>query len=761
MVSNGRIKALGIVIALLLALTSVQAVGSTDASSTVCASDTALFVLPLTNHGANSDSYTISLVGDGAKWAVAAPSGFVLKPGQSNSVYIYVTPSLAAQPGTYSLDAIVNSGLSGKTITNYKVVVDDCHASVLTAESSSLNACACTPGKYYLTLENTGRYSETFAIKVSGAGAQYATPNPSEVRLGPNERRDVEVSVMTPCSAVGDYDLTVSAVSKESNAVANVPLVLKSEACYNFDFVPDKTYLSFCENAQAKIPLNIQNKGIVDNNYYLKVTGPSWASLESTSAQAMAGKLAVVNLILFPRLGTAGDFKVNVEATSARGEQKVSREIVANVLQCYAANVKILAEQDTICPGTEKAYSVQVSNLGKYDSDFVLSTSGTGFASLDATSVKLKAGESATVNLIASPKDTEPADYAVKVLAEQAGVVSASDQLVLKVLPRNSCFGVRTTPAEQQVNVARGQGALIPVVVENLGRESATYNLDVSGSGAAYAKLNPSTLTLGGSEAGTAYAYVAVPADAPQQNYKLTVSARLQDGAVYSSSTISISVAESKPEVKPAMPEKPKVEHTLPDFSAQTQSIKGFFAGLPAKAGALIRLVRHTGASVVSSSHNIELPKITLAKPALHLPEKVSGAVDMVKTIDVRARNKANSVVGPYTEAVKQPLRQARNLFRNLIHSKTFGYKNWQLGIAVVLVLATILAVARSWPKNGKPAAPAQAARQPPVQPVHEQAPSVKPAAVQQKRMWRRFVDWLEEEDKDFLEGEKKPEDKI
>ncbi len=771
MVSNGQVKALGSVIALLLALASAGAAVDSSTTGTACASDTILFVLDVTNRGSNSDSYTVSLSGDAAKWAVAAPSGFVLKAGQSNSVYIYVTPSTSAQPGVYSLDAIVNSGLSGKTTTNYDVVVDDCHSASLTAQASAVSACACSAGKFSLALENTGRYSETFAIRLSGTGAQYATSSISEVRLAPNENKDFDVSVLTSCSAVGDFDLTVSAVSKDSSAVASAPLVLNSEACYAFDFSPDKNYLSFCENAQANIPITLQNKGTVGNSYSLKVSGPNWASLESTTVQAAAGRPAVANLILFPRLGTTGNFKIGVEASSEKGEQTVSREIVANVLQCYATDVRISAEQDTICPGTEKAYSVQVSNLGKYVGDFVLSASGADFVSLDSQALKLKSGESAAVNLVASPRDATPAGYVIKVLAEQAGIIGASDNIVLKVLSRDSCFGVRTTPAEQHVSVARGQGALIPIVVENLGRETAAYNLEVSGSGAAYAKLNPSTLTLGGSEAGTAYAYIALPADAPQQDYKLTVSARLQDGATYSSSVIDVSVSETK------KPEAPKTtgqatvagERQLPNFSAQTQAIKNFARSLQVRAANLVSGSWRTPVSAnASAKAGISLPRFHIERPNLHVTEKVSGAAAAVKYANGNARNAANEVLGPYTEAVKQPLRQARDWLRSLVHGRTMGYKNWQIGVLAVMVLAVLLALAKSWPRRrpamqiveqARPSPQAQPVKQvTPVQPAKPEVPA-QPAG-QQKKLWQKFVDWLEEED-DFLEGDKKPESKI
>ncbi|GAF89952.1 unnamed protein product, partial [marine sediment metagenome] len=72
-----------------------------------CATDTALYVIPITNTGGSFDSYTVSVSGSAAKWAVAAPSGFKLAPSETEYLYVYATPAMDALAGIYSLDVQV------------------------------------------------------------------------------------------------------------------------------------------------------------------------------------------------------------------------------------------------------------------------------------------------------------------------------------------------------------------------------------------------------------------------------------------------------------------------------------------------------------------------------------------------------------------------------------------------------------------------------------------------------------------------------
>ena len=93
-----------IILTLFLSSASAFSVGS-GATESVCATGTAVFIIPVT--ASVDDSYTVTASGNAASWAIAAPVGFSLQAGETKDVYVYATPSSNALPGGYDLKVIV------------------------------------------------------------------------------------------------------------------------------------------------------------------------------------------------------------------------------------------------------------------------------------------------------------------------------------------------------------------------------------------------------------------------------------------------------------------------------------------------------------------------------------------------------------------------------------------------------------------------------------------------------------------------------
>jgi len=565
--------------------------GTDVTTQATCATDTILYIVQVTNTGGLADSFTVSLSGDAAEWAVAAPAGFALAPGEIENVYVYVTPASGALVGKYDLKVIVNGQHSGKRTADLEVNVADCHGVTLETTTPSVEACVCEPTVYSLTLTNTGKYTENYKLSLSGNAAKWATISDDLVKLGAGENKEIFVYLTTDCDAVGEYSLTVIAESENSNALATQKLNIISQPCYEFDISPEKNYLSFCENTEVKVPITIKNEGTADNVYTLRVEGPRWATMEQEEITVPAGSEAVAKLVLFPEYRVAGDFKIKVIATGKLGEVVTEKELTANVLTCHSTDLKIGAEEDVVCPYTSKLYEISLANTGDYTEHYVVSVSGAEWASVDQAFVELAPGNSHKLNLEVNPKDVPAGEYVLKVTAESQDSCGTtdSDELIITIAPKDRCFGVQTSAALQTVEVAYGEGALVPIVIENKGTEKSTYYLDISGTGASYAQLNPATIELEGREAQTVYLYVAVPEATPQTKYPITVSARLEDGTVSSSTTVDLIVVPSEEGVKPTAPELPKLK--LPEVDREevreslSEKISGLTSGISKEVG--------------------------------------------------------------------------------------------------------------------------------------------------------------------------------
>jgi len=77
--------------------------------------------LMLKNNGLDEATYTINLEGKGAKFAIINPNEITLKPGESETLYLYISPPLFTELGEYNLSVIAKEKAS--EITSEKTIV--------------------------------------------------------------------------------------------------------------------------------------------------------------------------------------------------------------------------------------------------------------------------------------------------------------------------------------------------------------------------------------------------------------------------------------------------------------------------------------------------------------------------------------------------------------------------------------------------------------------------------------------------------------
>ena len=779
---------------LLLALPVFAAdftVGASPAEQTVCATDTILYVLDVQNGGGSTDSYTVSVSGDAAKWAVAAPAGFTLKPQETTQAYIYVTPVSGANPGAYDLKVKING-----QETLLKVNVGDCHSTTLTADVTEQSICADTTASYQLTLANTGKYTETFDLSLTGTAAKWATLSENTIKLTAGQTAQITTTVTPPADQTGLLDLTVTAKAGNSNAAASLQLGVQSNNCYEFNLMPDKNYLSFCENSEAKIPLTIVNTGNVDNTYTVSAAGPRWISVEQERLDVPAGGSRTTNLILFPDYGVSGDFKINVRAESDRGEIVSEQRITANVETCHSTDLKISAAEDTLCPFTTKAYAISLKNTGTFDERYAVTVTGSDFATVDKSFVDVPAGQLDNINLLVDTADYPAGNYQINVMAEAQDPAHAksTDSLMITIVPKESCFGVLTTAALTKVQAAPGEGTLVPVIVENKGTEQSTYNLEVSGTGAAYAKLNPAVLTIEGRRAKTAYIYIAVPEETARKEYMLTVSARLEDGTVSSSSGVILDVVAPIATVTSAT-QKPAEETQI-----TTSAVEAKLNALRSSVIAFFGKVENFGKAKITQIKEF-FSRNETAGPGEE--EKIEGVVENISEetagsqfLSEAAQQKLSEASGQTQEAIKSAGTKLENFLsgvpgfdtlsglknkvasinlpgekpaegssvqrikdnvkkivgfnasasgfaasaKTFLFEKTYKIPNWAWLTGIIIILAVISYILKEEEPEGE-------------------KPKVN-GNNKGKGMWQKFMDWLEEEDEVKPEGQKLSETK-
>jgi uncharacterized membrane protein len=654
-------------ICILLGIGSVSAatsftVSTESAVKETCPTVFTVYQFTVSNTGDEIDTYTVSKSGSAASWALISPPGFVLQPGNSQSVFVYVTPSRNAQTGNYALDISVTADKADTKTSTVSLNVGDCHSLSISPQQTEKEICTGESTSYSFTIQNNGLWSENIKLSLAGSAAQWSSLSEEFLRLENGESKTITIFTEPRANEIGDFDLSVTARSLESNALVGQEFSLKVNGCYGVSLSANENFASFCENSEVKVPLTVRNSGTAPNTYNIKISGADWTALDKTSVSLNAGTQQTINAILFPGYDIQGKFPITIVAESAFGEEDSEVIVTANVLKCHSVSVSISETEDNICPRTSKTYSAEITNAGTKAEQFSLKLLGPNWVKLDKSSVNLGASETQTVNIVAEPSaDTfaGKSTITLEVASQEGSKVSDKDSITIEIAPKDSCFGVRTTPETNNVKVAYGEGTLIPIVVENIGSETETFSLDVSGNGASFAQLNPSSIEINGNSAETVYLYIAVPDKTEKESYSVTVAARDEVGVVSSSNTIYISLTDEPtlPIVEPAQDEEPEVS-------------------------SLISVLREQVASM-SESLSSEVTSI-------------SGSLSS----DIEPSD--------YAEQVSE-------------------YKYWIIGVIIFIILV-IFAMSRN--KSDK-----------------------KPKEKEQKKgLWKKFTDWLEDEDVEEIE---------
>ena len=537
-------------ISVLILLTSpVFAFGltSTDLSASTCPSNTGLFVAQVTNTGTSSSSYTLALTGSASGWASVAPAGLSLGPAQAQDIYIYVTPSTNAQAGIYSLRLTVASGGSSNNL-DFEYEVESCHDISLTSQANELAVCSGTPATYVLNLRNDGQWEDTYDLVASGDASSWATVSQNSVSLDPGEDQQLAVTVIPPRSEVGVYSLALAATSRTAGTVTAQSLAVVSNSCYDYDMVASESYVSFCDNSEAKVPITITNSGSESNSYALDLDGTAWSVLDRDSISISAGSSGTFNLVLTPGFDDVGTSTFRISSSASQGDTTDSAVINANVLTCRDTSLDIASSSIELCPGTGATVDVSLTNAGKFSENYALTVDGPSWAKLSDNSIILESGSTSALQLTFSPGATaggSSTDIQITARSQNVGNTQSSDAISVSVLSSPECYNLNVESEYDEVVIAYGEGALIPIIVRNTGSQSSIYDFSVSGDGANMAQINPGSVEIKGNSLEEIYLYVSVPRDVAKESYIIYVAA--QSGELRDTTSIRLIVSDEAP----------------------------------------------------------------------------------------------------------------------------------------------------------------------------------------------------------------------
>ncbi|MFH1823557.1 MAG: hypothetical protein ABH817_02490 [archaeon] len=509
-------------------------------TNSVCPSSTILITEKITT--TESGTFTNSLSGSASQFATAVPTGFYLNSGQTQLVYVYITPSSKTNPGNYQLTFQAEANGQTKTKTQ-NIIVENCHNTRLTVNPSSQSLCSCERGTLTVTVTNNGNYVENYQISTTNS---FTTLSKSSFSLNPSTSTNIQATLEPGCDLIGDYEIAFQVTASNQHARADGSASVSILPCYQYSLTADNNYYNICENQNINIPIRIRNTGTSSNNFAINIYGPSWVNSEKTQLRVGQGEEKSFNLIAKPPFKTTGSFDISIEALSDLGKVLKKTNVKLDVSECYGLSLLGVADSDKLCAGEEGAYEFKVKNLGKQANNFDFELTAPEWASLSSSKLTLNPDTESTVTVnVNLPITLGTGDYNIGLRAfESTSKIQAQDKLVLSVLSIDDCFEPSLVFEKTQVNVAQDNTATVSFTLENKGAQTGEYIIELTGDSTKFVQVNPSSVTLNPQETKSLYVYIAPSPEVDLGSYDLTVKARLKDSGISSSGNLRIIVEE-------------------------------------------------------------------------------------------------------------------------------------------------------------------------------------------------------------------------
>jgi uncharacterized membrane protein len=513
----------------------------------LCPGATGIYTEVIRNDGDDFMSLTISSSGSASSFSTTVPQGTTLYPGQSKTIYTYVTPRSTTTPGTYSLKISANANGETQEI-EHDILVRDCYAFILSALEQEKHICPAESDRFEFTITNNGEYTESYSLTIEGEYASSVILSTDIITVAPGDTDSIFGYATSLGTDLGEYDFTLKATSLNSGSVQTATSTLVVDPCYDFTISTQEDLVNICEHTIETIPITISNSGSTQNTYNLALDGPVWANIDKNSITLNPNTQERVNLILNPDYGVEGSFELEFGATPEKGEVTAYNFFNVNIKKCHGVSINVEKSMDKICNSLENTYFVNVRNVGEFTKEYYFDIDGPDWATLDTTSASLAIGEEQQLTLTINPPfDTPEATYLINVqaTAKDSNKVASSDKIEVTTVTRDECYQALINIEDKDVEVYYDSSATVPVVIENKGTYTTTYDLSLAGTASNFVYLNPSVVTIDSGKSEIVYLYIAPSGQINNGKYSTTISASLGDSGILASEKVDITVTDS------------------------------------------------------------------------------------------------------------------------------------------------------------------------------------------------------------------------
>ena len=423
--------------------------GSCSGTSTQC--EISLNNLELCNDSLNTETYNSYFNGEYASWFNVVPGKVTLQPQECVQLKVYTIANCYADPGMYYANLVVQNG---ETLSvQCSVDLTQGHYVDIEVEPTVQEATQCEEKIYDLTVSNNttvpNQQIERIDLSIDGIPNEWYTLEEERILVERGNPEIVKLFVQAPCDAdFGDYSFTAKATlpNPEFFDEADGEYILDQgqgiQIILGEEF--DGSNAEACLEVPTSASFRLINNGKLSDNLKISLEGPSFATIDKTSASLDEGEEEVITINFNKTSEEIGEYDFTLKVESTLFEYATSKTFSLDLRDCYNLEVKKLKGEANVCVEDKPLYQFSLKNNHSRTVEVDASIEGVP-SDLDAVSFSIEPGQTVELNTVIDVSElAKEARVSKNDLAVEL-IIDASGSMVEKIKGKNKMEVAKTS----------------------------------------------------------------------------------------------------------------------------------------------------------------------------------------------------------------------------------------------------------------------------------------------------------------------------
>jgi hypothetical protein len=384
-------------------------------SKSVCGCSSDVYNFTISNNGIYQESYKIEVNGKAASWVRLSHDSLSLSPGQSKTIYGFLSAPCGSDFGENGFSVNVRS-LTSNSVASFdsNAIINSCFDFETKVDREFINMCEHSSEVIPIIINNLAELDNEFELKIIGPA--WANLHLNKLSLKPKELGTINLIFTPDYKVEGSFDVNVNIKSKQNKIEKDIKTKVSVRKCNDVSFELLTREDRMCVGSKKIYEANIKNTGELEKEFRIE-SSQGWTKPEEIIITLAPSQSRLIKLEFNPGENlTAKRYQIDfralaLDSSKITSEDSFNLDLVSRE-QCYKPEVQV---KDLEVNADSSATSqIVIKNIGAEAGVYEIGLSGNAnsFLQLNPSTISILPGKSEIVYLyVAPPYNVKPGNY--------------------------------------------------------------------------------------------------------------------------------------------------------------------------------------------------------------------------------------------------------------------------------------------------------------------------------------------------------------